>query len=83
MLNDVKSNKFKCNEGYYMMVLKVPEKLIYSTYDSIDDDTLLEITAWYLNFIREEGKPRNISIIKLNDGSFIVEMELVYCDIKL
>ncbi len=83
MLKDIKSNKFKCNEGYYMMVLKIPEKLVYSAYSEADDETLREITAWYLNFIHEEGKPRNIAIEKLKDNSYIVEMQLIYYDMDI
>ncbi|MDO5707074.1 MAG: hypothetical protein Q4P31_00350 [Andreesenia angusta] len=83
MLVDIYMNKFKCNEGYYVMVLKIPEKMLYSAYDNVDDNAIYEFVASYLSYINEEGKPRNISISKLKDNSFVVEMELIYYDLTI
>lgn len=81
MLKDIYMNKFICNEGYYVLVLKIPEKLLFNAYDNVDEDSILEFVCSYLNYIDEEGKPRNISITKIKDESYIVEMELIYYDL--
>ncbi len=83
MLADIYMNRFICNEGYYVMVLKIPEKVLFNAYDTVDDDAILELVASYLSCIHEEGKPRNVSITKLDDNSYIVEMELNYYDLSI
>lgn len=82
MLELIKENRVKCTEGNYMMTVEIPEKVVYSAYDEINDEAIVEILLGYLLCIDEEGEPCNLSIRKDEEkGIYKVEMELKYCDL--
>jgi hypothetical protein len=84
LLEQVKESRVKCTEGYYTLTLDIPERVVYSAYDEVGNEAIVEIVLSYLMCIDEEGEPTNVSIRRdLENEIFKVEMELHYCDLSV
>lgn len=80
MLNDIVEARKK-KEDYYEVILQIPEKEFFNSYDDISDTAAKEILTNYLRHHQDDGKPHDIEIKHSKPNHIVsIETKLYYED---